>query len=186
MEIRATAIPDVKILIPARYCDHRGFFSEVYNRRVLAEAGIDVEFVQDNHSYSARRGTLRGLHFQRPPATQTKLLRVLRGSVVDVAVDCRMGSPTFGQHAMVELSAATGTQLLCPKGFAHGTLTLEPDTEITYKVDAYYAPDLDLGVRFDDPDLAIPWPIPSNELVLSDKDRNLPWFRDLPAVFTYP
>ena len=186
MDIQATAIPDVKLITPARYGDHRGFFSEVYNRRALAEAGIDVEFVQDNHSFSAQRGTLRGLHFQRPPAAQTKLLRVLRGSVVDVAVDCRLGSPSFGEHVMVELSAAAGNQILCPKGFAHATLTTAPDTEITYKVDAYYAPNRDLGVRFDDPDLAIPWPIPKSQLVLSDKDRNLPWFRDLPAVFSYP
>ena len=186
MEIKATAIPEVKIVTPARFGDHRGFFAEVYNRRALAEAGIDIEFVQDNHSYSAERGTLRGLHFQRPPATQTKLLRVLRGTVADVAVDCRVGSPTFGQHVMVELSAARGDQILCPKGFAHATLTLEPDTEITYKVDAYYAPDHDLGVRYDDPDLAIAWPIPCDQLVLSDKDRALPWFRDLPTVFTYP
>ncbi len=185
MEIRATAIPEVKVIVPARYGDHRGFFSEVYNRRALAEAGLDVEFVQDNHSYSAQRGTLRGLHFQRPPATQTKLLRVLRGAVVDVAVDCRFGSPTFGEHVMVELSAAAGSQIFCPKGFAHATLTMAPDTEITYKVDAYYAPNRDLGIRFDDPDLAIAWPIPTSQLVLSDKDRKLPWFRDLPAVFTY-
>ena len=185
MDIKATALPDVKVITPARYGDHRGFFCEVYNRRALAEAGIDIEFVQDNHSYSAQRGTLRGLHFQRPPAAQTKLLRVLRGAVVDVAVDCRQGSPTFGEHVMVELSAAAGNQILSPKGFAHATLTMAPDTEITYKVDAYYAPNRDLGVRFDDPDLAIAWPIPADQLVLSDKDRNLPWFRDLPAVFTY-
>jgi dTDP-4-dehydrorhamnose 3,5-epimerase len=185
MDIKATAIPEVKIVTPARYCDHRGFFSEVYNRRALAEAGIDVVFVQDNHSYSAARGTLRGLHLQRPPATQTKLLRVLRGAVVEVALDCRVGSPTFGRHVMVELSAARGDQMLCPKGFAHGTLTMEPHTEITYKVDAYYAPDHDLGIRFDDPDLAIAWPIPTDQLVLSDTDRRLPWFRDLPQVFTY-
>ena len=186
MDIQATAIPEVKIITPARYGDQRGFFSEVYNRHALAEAGIDVEFVQDNHSYSAERGTLRGLHFQRPPATQTKLLRVLRGAVVDVAVDCRVGSPTYGCHVMVELSAAAGNQILCPKGFAHATLTMEPDTEITYKVDAFYAPDLEHGVRCDDPDLAIEWPVPTDRLVLSDKDRNLPWFRDLPTVFTYP
>ncbi len=186
MNIETTAIPEVKIVLPARYGDHRGFFSEAYNRQALAEAGIEAEFVQDNHSYSIARGTMRGLHLQAPPATQTKLLRVLRGSVANVAVDCRRGSPTYGRHVMVELSAALGNQLLCPKGFAHGTLTLEPDTEITYKVDAYYAPDLDLGVRFDDPDLAIPWPIPPERIVLSDKDRHLPRFRDLPAVFSYP
>jgi dTDP-4-dehydrorhamnose 3,5-epimerase len=185
MDIQATAIPDVKIITPARFGDHRGFFSEVYNRRALAEAGIAITFVQDNQSYSAERGTLRGLHFQRPPATQSKLLRVLRGAVIDVAVDCRVGSPTFGRHVMVELTAARGDQILCPKGFAHATLTMEPDSEITYKVDAYYAPDHDLGVRWDDPDLAIDWPIPAEQLILSDKDRALPLFRDLPAVFTH-
>ena len=186
MDIQDTAIADVKLITPARYGDHRGFFSEVYNKQALAEAGIVIEFVQDNHSFSAERGTLRGLHFQRPPAAQTKLLRVLRGSVADVAVDCRVGSPTFGQHIIVELNATTGQQILCPKGFAHATLTLEPDTEITYKVDAYYAPDLDCGVRCTDPDLAIAWPVPADQLILSDKDRKLPLFRDLPTVFTYP
>jgi dTDP-4-dehydrorhamnose 3,5-epimerase len=186
MDIQATDIPEVKVIRPARYGDHRGYFSEVYNRRALAEAGIDLDFVQDNQSFSKDPYTLRGLHFQAPPAAQSKLLRVLRGSVLDIAVDCRIGSPTFGRHVMVELSAAAGNQILCPKGFAHATLTMAPDTEITYKVDAYYAPDRDLGVRFDDPDLAIAWPIPADLLVLSDKDRNLPWFRDLPAVFTWP
>jgi dTDP-4-dehydrorhamnose 3,5-epimerase len=175
MDIQATDIPEVKVIRPARHGDHRGYFSEVYNRRALAEAGVDLDFVQDNQSLSKEPYTLRGLHFQAPPAAQTKLLRVLRGSVLDIAVDCRIGSPTFGRHVVVEL-----------RGFAHGTLTLEPDTEITYKVDAYYAPDLEFGVRCDDPDLAIEWPIPIERLVLSSKDRNLPRFRDLPKVFTYP
>jgi len=186
MDIQATDIPEVKVIRPARYGDHRGYFSEVYNRRALAEAGIDLDFVQDNQSFSQEPYTLRGLHLQAPPAAQAKLLRVLRGSVLDIAVDCRIGSPTFGRHVMVELSAASGHQVLCPRGFAHGTLTLEPDTEITYKVDAFYAPDLEHGVRCDDPDLAIEWPIPTDGLVLSSKDRNLPRFRDLPKVFTYP
>jgi dTDP-4-dehydrorhamnose 3,5-epimerase len=186
MDIQATDIPEVKVIRPARYGDDRGYFSEVYNRRALAEAGIDLEFVQDNQSFSKDPYTLRGLHFQGPPAAQSKLLRVLRGSVLDIAVDCRIGSPSFGRHVMVELSAANGHQVLCPRGFAHGTLTLEPDTEITYKVDAFYAPDLEHGVRCDDPDLAIEWPIPTHRLVLSSKDRNLPRFRDLPKVFTYP
>jgi dTDP-4-dehydrorhamnose 3,5-epimerase len=186
MDVRATAIPEVKVITPRRFGDHRGFFAEVYNRRNLAAAGIDIEFVQDNQAYSAAPGTLRGLHFQKPPAAQTKLLRVVRGRVVDVAVDLRRGSPTFGRHVMVELSAEAGNQILCPKGFAHGILTLEPDTEVTYKVDAYFAPDLDTGVRFDDPDLAIAWPIPVEQIILSDKDRSLPWLRDLPAIFPYP
>ena len=186
MQIRSTAIPDVKIITPIRHIDRRGFFCEVYNRRVLADLGIDLEFVQENHSYSRRRGTLRGLHFQKPPAAQTKLVSVLHGSIVDIAVDCRVGSPTFGRHVMIELSAGSSDQVLCPKGFAHGILTLEPDTEVLYKVDNYYAPDLDAGVRWDDPDLAIDWPIPPHEIILSDKDRNLPRLRDLPPVFTYP
>lgn len=185
MDVRPAEIPDVKLIVPARFGDHRGFFSEVYNRRALAEAGIDIEFVQDNHSHSAIRGTLRGLHFQKPPATQAKLMRVLSGSIVDVAVDCRVGSPTYGRYVMAELSAASGMQMLTPHGFAHGILTLEPDTAITYKVDAYFAPDLDLGFRWDDPDVAIDWPVPASDVVLSDKDRNLPRLRELPTVFTY-
>jgi dTDP-4-dehydrorhamnose 3,5-epimerase len=185
MELAATAIPEVKIITPARHGDRRGFFCEVYNKRALAEAGIEIDFVQDNHAYSAAAGTLRGLHFQAPPAAQTKLVRVARGAIFDVAVDCRVGSPTFGRHVAVELSATAGNQLLCPRGFAHGTLTLERDTEVLYKVDAYYAPGLDKGVRWDDPDLAIPWPLPPAGPVLSDKDRGLPWFRDLAAAFTY-
>lgn len=186
MQITATAIPEVKIISPQRHRDDRGFFAEVYRKRTLAEAGIDIDFVQDNHAYSAARGTLRGLHFQRPPAAQTKLLRVVRGSIVDVALDCRVGSPTYGRHVMVELSAAVGNQILCPEGFAHGTLTLEPDTEFTYKVDAYFAPALELGVRWDDPDLAIAWPIRLDQVVVSSKDRQLPRLRDLAAIFPYP
>ncbi len=186
MDVTTTDLPDVKIITPPRFGDQRGFFSEIYNRRALAEIGITVEFIQENHAYSADRGTLRGLHFQCPPATQTKLLRVARGAVLDVVVDLRRGSPTYGRHVMVELTAEAGNQIFCPKGFAHGILTLLPHTEITYKVDAYYAPELDLGVRFDDPDLAIDWPYPHEEMVLSEKDRNQPWFRDLPEIFTYP
>jgi dTDP-4-dehydrorhamnose 3,5-epimerase len=186
MEIQAALIPDVKIITPVRHRDRRGFFCEVYNKRALAEEEIDSQFVQDNHSYSVQRGTLRGLHFQCPPAAQNKLVRVLRGAVLDVSVDCRARSPTYGQYVMVELNAATGNQVFCPRGFAHGTLTLDHDTEIAYKVDAYYAQDLDLGIRWDDPDLAIDWPIPADQMSLSEKDRRLPWFRDLPVVFGYP
>lgn len=185
MDVRATAIPEVKLIKPARYGDHRGYFSEVYNRRALAEAGIDIDFVQDNQSRSASQGTLRGLHFQRPPAVQAKLLRVLRGAVVDVAVDCRAGSPTYGRHVMVELTAESGEQVLCPHGFAHAVMTMAPDTEITYKVDAYWAPDLEGGLRFDDPDLKIPWPVPLDKIIVSDKDRRWPPFRELGPIFTY-
>lgn len=186
IDVQSTPIPEVKLITPKRFVDQRGYFAEVYNRRALAEAGIDIAFVQDNHAYSIHRGTLRGLHFQKEPAAQTKLLRVVRGRVVDVAVDLRTGSPTYGRYVMVELSAEAGNQLFCPRGFAHGVLALEPETEMTYKVDAYFAPELDAGIRFDDPDLAIPWPVPKDELVLSDKDRDLPRLRDLPELFHYP
>jgi len=124
-------------------------------------------------------------YFQAPPATQTKLLRVLRGAVVDVCVDLRHSSPRFGQHVMVELTAESGQQILCPKGFAHAVLTLKPHTEIAYRVDAYFAPELDLGVRFDDPDLAIDWPFPEDKLILSEKDRHQPRLCDLPEIFSY-
>ena len=185
MESLATNIPEVTLLRSSRFGDKRGFFSETYNRRAFAEIGVTGEFVQDNHAYSADAGTLRGLHFQAPPATQTKLLRVLRGAILDVCVDLRHGSPTFGKQVMIELSATGGQQILCPKGFAHGILTLEPHTEIAYKVDAYFAPELDMGVRYDDPDLAIDWPFPDDELILSDKDRRQPLLRDLPKIFSY-
>ncbi len=186
MEVRSTAIPEVKIIRVKRFGDHRGFFAEVYNRRSFSKAGIDLDVVQDNHSLSGPSGTLRGLHFQRPPAAQAKLVRVVRGAIADVVVDCRHGSPNFGRHVMVELGAADGEQIYCPRGFAHGFVTLEPDTEVMYKVDAYYAPELDFGVRWDDADLAIAWPFPPESLVLSEKDRGLPRFRELPAIFTYP
>ena len=186
MEVRATAIPDVKVIRVDRFGDQRGFFAEVYNRRRFAEAGIDLDVVQDNHSRSAVRGTLRGLHFQKPPATQAKLVRVVRGAIADVAVDCRHGSPSYGRHVMVELDAASGEQLFCPRGFAHGFVSLEPDTEVIYKVDAYYAPELDSGIRWDDPDLGIAWPFEAGDLVLSEKDRGLPRFGELPAIFPFP
>ena len=185
MDLNETDLPEVKLITPRRFGDKRGFFSETYNRRAFAEMGISGEFIQDNHAHSAERGTLRGLHFQAPPATQTKLLRVLRGAILDVVVDLRHGSPRFGQHVMVELTAESGQQILCPKGFAHGVLTLTPDTEMAYKVDAYYAPELDFGVRFDDPDLGIDWPLPESKMIVSDRDRYQPFFRDLPRIFTF-
>ncbi len=186
MDVKETAIPEVKVIVPTRYGDQRGFFSEVYNRSAFAEAGIDIEFVQDNHSYSATRGTMRGLHFQLPPATQTKLIRVLRGAIVDVAVDCRVGSSTYGRYVIIELGAGDGRQLLCPKGFAHGFLTLEDDTEVLYKVDAHYAPELDSGLRWDDPTVGIEWPLAGDAIMMSERDRNLPLLADLPEVFSYP
>ena len=183
LQVEDTAIPAVKIVTPRRFGDARGYFSEVYSRRAFAEAGIDLDFVQDNHSLSVPRGTVRGLHFQSPPHAQGKLIRVVRGRVLDVAVDLRRSSPTFGRHVAVELSAETGRQLLVPVGFAHGFCTLEPDTEVLYKVTAHYAPAHDLGLAWDDPDLGIAWPVARDEALLSDKDRRQPRLADLPAVF---
>jgi dTDP-4-dehydrorhamnose 3,5-epimerase len=167
-------IPGLLLLEPRRHGDHRGFLSETYNRARLAAAGFEREFVQDNHAHSAAAGTLRGVHFQSPPFAQAKLVRVVRGAILDVAVDIRRGSPTFGDHAAVELSAANWRQLLVPAGFGHGYLTLEPDTEVIYKVDAYYAPDHDHGFAWDDPALGIDWGIAPDRVTLSDKDRALP------------
>ncbi|HWA51236.1 MAG TPA: dTDP-4-dehydrorhamnose 3,5-epimerase, partial [Dongiaceae bacterium] len=171
MDVQALAIPDVKLVAPAIVEDERGFFSETYSRRALQAAGIDAAFVQDNHSLSRRPGVLRGLHFQSEPHAQGKLVRVVRGAVFDVAVDIRRGSPTFGQHVSAVLSAENWRQLWVPVGFAHGFCTLQPDTEVIYKVTDYYAPDCDRGLAYDDPDLGITWPIEGRNLTLSDKDR---------------
>lgn len=185
MRVRALGIADVKVFVPVRHGDRRGFFSEVYNRRALEAAGVAVDFVQDNHSLSAERGTVRGLHFQIPPFAQTKLVRVVRGSVFDVAVDVRRGSPTFGRHVSVTLSAAEGNQVLVPAGFAHGLMTLEADTEVLYKVSDYYAPDHDRGILWNDPALGIEWPIAKGEAVLSDKDRGQPPLAGFETPFAY-
>jgi dTDP-4-dehydrorhamnose 3,5-epimerase len=185
VEVRPLAISDVKVITPRIFKDERGFFSETYSRRALAEVGIDADFVQDNHSLSRTRGVLRGLHFQTEPFAQGKLVRVLRGAIFDVAVDIRRGSPSFGKHVSCVLSAENWSQMWIPAGFAHGFCTLEPDTEVIYKVTAFYAPQCDKGIAFDDPDLGIAWPIPGGEVVLSEKDRHHPRLRDLPAQFTY-
>jgi dTDP-4-dehydrorhamnose 3,5-epimerase len=185
LHVQTLAIADVKVITPSIVRDGRGFFSETYSCRALAEAGIDAEFVQDNHSLSRARGVLRGLHFQTEPFAQGKLVRVLRGSIFDVAVDIRHGSATFGQHVSCVLSAENWSQIWVPVGFAHGFCTLEPDTEVFYKVTASYAPHCDKGIAFDDPDLGIAWPISASDAVLSDRDRRHPRLRDLPAEFTY-
>jgi len=171
------------LITPKKFADERGFFSETYNKAALKEAGFDKEFIQDNHSLSSERGVIRGLHFQIPPFAQDKLVRVVRGSILDVAVDIRKGSPTFGQHVAVELSAANWKQLLVPVGFAHGFCTLEPNTEVLYKVSDYYAPQCDKGLAYDDPDIAIDWPIAINEAILSGKDKQHPAFSELPDYF---
>ena len=183
LEVVPTAIEAVKIVTPSRFGDERGFFSEVYNRERFAAAGIALEFVQDNHSRSARAGTVRGLHFQSPPHAQDKLVRVSRGRILDVAVDLRRSSPTYGRHVAVELSAKDWRQLFVPVGFAHGFCTLEPDTEVLYKVSAYYSVAHDHGLAWDDPDLDISWPVRPEEATLSDKDRRHPRLADLPAAF---
>lgn len=173
----------LRVLRPRKFGDHRGFFSETFNARDLEAAGITVAFVQDNHSLSAAPGTLRGMHFQIPPMAQAKLLRVVRGAILDVVVDIRHDSPTFGQHFKHELSADNWEQLYVPPGFAHGFLTLTPDTEVIYKVTNYYSPEHDRGIRFDDPALGIDWPMDLSKLVLSDRDRNHPTLAESPRYF---
>ena len=182
LEITETAIPAVKIIVPKSFGDARGSFSETYNAARFGEGGIDLKFIQDNQSWSSQVGTLRGLHFQSAPKAQDKLIRVLRGRIFDVAVDLRRNSPSYGKWVGEELSAENRKQLLVPVGFAHGFCTLEPDTEVLYKVTEYYSQPNDLGVAWDDPDLAIKWPL-NGDAVLSDKDSKQPAFRDLPAYF---
>jgi len=183
MDITETRIPEVKLLRPKKFGDHRGFFSETYNRRTFADLGIEIEFVQDNHSLSVEGGTIRGLHFQTPPYAQDKLVRVVRGAILDVAVDLRRESPTYGQWVSAEISAEAWNQILVPVGFAHGICTLEPNTELIYKVSNYYSAEHDKGLRWNDPDLGIEWPIPESEAVLSDKDRAQPLLADFESPF---
>jgi dTDP-4-dehydrorhamnose 3,5-epimerase len=171
MQVERLAIPEVILLTPKRFGDERGWLSEVYSRRAMAEAGVAAEFVQDNHAYSPKRGTLRGLHLQIPPQPIAKLVRCVRGAIFDVAVDVRAGSPTFGQWAAAELTADNGRMLLVPRGFAHGYCTLTDDTEVLYKLDGYYAPDCERGVVWNDPAIGIAWPIPEDELTINTRDR---------------
>ncbi|MBC7133184.1 MAG: dTDP-4-dehydrorhamnose 3,5-epimerase [Roseovarius sp.] len=184
MKIEATSLPGVLILTPPRHGDSRGFFSESWNRRRMAEHGIEIDFVQDNHSFSLAARTLRGLHFQTPPHAQAKLVRCGRGALFDVAVDIRHGSPGYGRWIGVELSFANGRQLLIPAGFLHGFVTREPETEIIYKCSDHYAPECDAAVRFDDPDLGIDWGLDTPP-ILSEKDATAPRLRDLPVHFTW-
>jgi dTDP-4-dehydrorhamnose 3,5-epimerase len=183
MIVENTALAGVKIVTPRKHGDHRGFFSEIYNRSAFEQAGLALEFVQDNHSRSAETGTVRGLHFQSPPFAQDKLVRVTRGAILDVAVDLRASSATFGRHVAVELSAENWRQLLVPIGFAHGFCTLEPDTEVLYKVTNYYSAENDKGLAWDDPALGIVWPATADKAVLSGKDRQHPRLKDLPPIF---
>jgi len=174
MEIRELGLGGVLEIVPKRFGDARGFFSETYNAKTFGESGIDLLFIQDNHSYSAQPGVVRGLHYQLPPRAQDKLLRVVRGRIFDVAVDIRRGSPTFGKWVGLEISAEKGNQILIPKGFAHGFLTLEPDTEVIYKVTDTYSPEHDRSIRFDDAAIGIAWPGIEGGPQLSDKDAKAP------------
>lgn len=179
------SIPDVILIKPKRFEDHRGYFVETFHENRFVAGGVAGPFVQDNHSLSKENGVIRALHFQCPPTPQAKLVRCNRGAIFDVAVDIRVGSPTFGKYVGVELSAANGWQLFVPVGFAHGLCTLEPDTEVQYKVTGYYSPECDKGLAFDDPDLGIAWPLNPAPAILSDKDRKHPRLKDLPAYFEY-
>jgi len=182
-ELYPTALPEVRLLVSRRFRDARGFLSEVYGRAAFRELGLDLDFVQENHSYSERAGTVRGLHFQAPPRAQAKLVRVVRGAIYDVALDVRRGSPTFGRHVGVVLSAAEWNQLLVPVGFAHGFCTLEPDTEVIYKLTDSYAPETERGVLWNDPALGIAWPVAPEAAIVSDKDRALPRLDELEDCF---
>jgi len=183
MHVQALEIPEVKLITPRRHYDERGFFSETYNRQTLAASGIDAEFVQDNQSYSAAKGVVRGLHFQVSPHAQGKLVRVARGAIFDVALDIRHGSPTYGRHVSVVLTAEHGTQLWIPVGFAHGFCTLEPNTEVLYKTTDSYVPECSRGIAWDDTALGIAWPVDKQDAVLSEADRSYPRLAELEAAF---
>lgn len=179
------AIPDVFLFTPRRFGDDRGWFSETFNARTLAKETGPLDWVQDNQSLSKPKWTLRGLHFQAPPFAQDKLVRVIRGSVLDVAVDIRRGSPTYGKHVSAKLTAENGEQIFVPKGFAHGFLTLENGCEIAYKVSNYYDQASDRGIRWSDPALAIEWGAPAEKVVLSPKDAAAPLLADTPDYFRW-
>lgn len=183
MVVQDLAIPEVKLITPRVHRDARGHFCETYRSDALSRSGIDIVFVQDNYSLSTQKNVVRGLHFQTAPHAQDKLVRVIRGSILDVAVDLRRNSPTYGQHVSAVLSADNWGQLLVPIGFAHAFLTLEPNTEVAYKVSDYYAPECDKGLRWNDPALGIAWPVDEAGAVLSDKDQKLPLLKDMGDYF---
>jgi len=186
MKVVETVLPDIRIFIPKRVGDARGYFAEWYNARDLGAAGVDCRFVQDNLSFSRAPGTLRGLHFQTPPHAQDKLIGVLQGAIFDVAVDIRRGSPTYGRHVAAELSAELGNQIFVPKGFAHGFCTLKPDTLVAYKVTDFYYLESDAGIAWNDPDIAIHWPIDGLPTQISDRDSRLPRLAEIgSSPFTY-
>jgi dTDP-4-dehydrorhamnose 3,5-epimerase len=185
MKFHRLAIPEVLMIEPVRMVDERGFFSEIFREDKFAEQGLHVRFLQENRSLSTQPGTLRGLHFQKPPHAQDKLVRVIRGKILDVVVDIREGSPTFGQSVSAELSERNELQIFVPKGFAHGFVTLEPNTEVLYKVTDYYSPECDSGICWNDPELTIDWKW-NGEPTLSPRDQIMPLLSDLPkGLFPY-
>lgn len=184
MKVHSTQLMGLILIEPKRFGDHRGFFAETYSRRAFASLGVDIAFVQDNHSLSAAVDTVRGLHFQAPPHAQAKLVRCGRGAIFDVAVDIRRGSPTYGKWAGFTLSAENGAQLYIPAGFAHGFVTLEANSEIVYKCSDYYAPEAEGALRWDDPSIGIEWPI-IGDAILSEKDANAPLLADLCSPFAF-
>lgn len=183
--IERLSISDLIVVRPGRFSDSRGWFMETYRKDAFVEIGITASFVQDNHARSAAAGTLRGLHFQAPPAAQAKLVRVLSGAIHDVAVDIRQGSPSYGHWAGIRLTAEGGELLYIPAGFAHGYCTLAAGTEVAYKCDAYYAPEGEGGIAAMDPEIGIAWPLGEEAMTLSDKDRALPPLSDLVSPFRY-
>lgn len=183
MNLTKTEIEGIYVLEPKFFGDNRGWFMETYSKKVFKEIGLDLEFVQDNHSYSEFKGTLRGLHFQNDPMAQTKLIRCTRGKILDVAVDLRKGSPTYKKWVAVELSDENKRQLLIPKGFGHGFITLTDNVEVQYKVDEYYSKEHDRSIRFDDPEIGVSWGI--DNPILSEKDKNAPLLRDSDCNFIY-
>ncbi len=176
---------DVKVIVPRRHQDERGFFSETWRSDAAVTGGIDVSFLQENHVLSRASGTLRGLHFQIGASAQAKLVRCIKGGILDVAVDIRRRSPTYGRHVAIELSAANWKQLYVPVGFAHGYCTLEPDSEVIYKVSAYYDPAAERGLAWDDPDLGIAWPVEGGAVLINERDRSNPRLRQLPEFFAW-
>ncbi|HWB52750.1 MAG TPA: dTDP-4-dehydrorhamnose 3,5-epimerase [Tepidisphaeraceae bacterium] len=183
MQVTALEIADVKLLSPKKHGDARGFFSEIYSRREFKRMGIELDFVQDNHSMSAQKGVLRGLHYQLAPMAQDKLVRVVRGAILDVAVDIRKSSASFGRHVSAILSADNWRQMLIPIGFAHGFVTLEPNTEVLYKVSNYYSPENERGIAWNDPDLSIAWGIDPTQAILSERDKIHPLLKNAAELF---
>ncbi len=185
MKIEKTNIPDLYVITPTRFGDERGFFEETWNRQKLLDAGIDVDWVQDNRSLSAEPGTMRGLHYQAPPHSQAKLVRCAKGALMDVGVDIRVGSPTYGQWHGEVLTDKNAKIMLVPTGFAHGFMTLEPDTEVNYKCSELYAPQVEGMIRFDDPAIGIDWGFKSSDVILSEKDAAAPMLADIKSPFRW-